>query len=92
MEAVLLTCFVSFPITSMLVSHKFQPLWTQFCTLSLQVLGTMLCLQIPTLSILSALQNYSLANTFLTPKGPRPFFCKKTLKTAISIAKSKKKI
>jgi len=26
----------------------------------------------------------------LTPKGPRPFFCQKTLKTAISIAKSKK--
>jgi len=26
----------------------------------------------------------------LTPKGPRPFFCEKTLKTAISIAKSKK--
>jgi len=26
----------------------------------------------------------------LTPKGPRPFFCKKTLKTTISIAKSKK--
>jgi len=25
---------------------------------------------------------------FLTPKGPRPFFCEKTLKTAISIAKS----
>jgi len=28
--------------------------------------------------------------TNLTPKGPRPFFCEKTLKTAISIAKSKK--
>jgi len=26
----------------------------------------------------------------LTLKGPRPFFAKKTLKTAISIAKSKK--
>jgi len=26
----------------------------------------------------------------LTPKGPRPFFCKKTFKTAISIAMSKK--
>jgi len=26
----------------------------------------------------------------LTPKGPRPFFCEKTLKTAISITMSKK--
>jgi len=28
--------------------------------------------------------------TCLTPKGPRLFFCRKTLKTAISIAMSKK--
>jgi len=26
----------------------------------------------------------------ITPKGPRPFFCEKILKTAISIAMSKK--
>jgi len=29
-------------------------------------------------------------NYELTPKGPRPFSAKKTLKTAISVAKSKK--
>jgi len=29
---------------------------------------------------------------YLTPKGPRPFFCEKTLKTAISTTKNKKNL